>query len=292
MKTPLWETSAGALVALLNSRAPLEKADLYTITLASGTVLRWSGHDARIAANGRWYELGPGLRRTNVRWATGIEVDTMSLTLYTDAARPNPVGGVPLLQYIRQGGFYGARVQLERAFAPKGAAGPTGTLLWFTGNVADVRIGRYEAQLSIKSDLEKLNVMVPRDVYQAGCLNTLFDAACGLGRAAWQISGSASGASDVTRTTFPHALAQAAGYFDLGVVQFTSGANSGVMRTIKRHLSGSFTVLQPLPAAVTGGDAFIAWPGCDKLNTTCSAKFSNAARFRGHPYIPMAETIT
>lgn len=36
MRTPLWETAPGALVALLNAGLPLEKCDLYTITLQSG----------------------------------------------------------------------------------------------------------------------------------------------------------------------------------------------------------------------------------------------------------------
>ena len=87
-------------------------------------------------------------------------------------------------------------------------------------------------------------------------------------------------------------MAQAAGYFDLGVVKFTSGANNGVARTVKRHTSGQLVTLQPLPAAVANGDTFQVWPGCDKLQGTCSGKFANLARFRGQPYIPMAETVT
>ena len=292
MRAPLWETAPGALAALLNARGPLDKADLYTVTLAGGAVLRWSGHHVALNAGGHLFTLGPGLVRSRVRFATGIEVDTLNLTVITDAARPVPIGGTPLLQYIRQGGLNGARVQLERAFAGPGAAGPVGTLLWFTGRVADVQVHRYEARLSIKSDLELLNVMVPRDVYQPGCLNTLYDAACGVSRAAMQVAGAATGASDATRTIIPHALGQAAGWFDLGVLTFTSGPCAGVSRTVKRHTAGTLTVLQPLPAAVASGNTFTVLPGCDKLQATCSGKFGNLPRFRGHPYIPMAETVT
>ena len=292
MRTASWETSAGALAALLNSRVPLNKADLYTITLAGGTVLRWSGHHVALVAHGNSFALGPGITRSRLRWAVGIEVDSMSVTLTTDAVRPNAISGTPLLQYVRQGGFSGARVQLERAYWGTSSIGPVGTLIVFQGRLADVKVTRVEAQMQVKSDLELLNVMVPRDVYQSGCLNTLYDASCGLNRTTFQATSSATSATDTSRTTFSHAMAQAAGYFDLGVVKFTSGANNGVARTVKRHTSGQLVTLQPLPAAVANGDTFQVWPGCDKLQGTCSGKFANLARFRGQPYIPMAETVT
>ena len=59
-------------------------------------------------------------------------------------------------------------------------------------------------------------------------------------------------------------------------------------------LTGAYlhSVVGPLPAAVANGDTFQVWPGCDKVQATCSGKFANLARFRGQPYIPMAETAT
>jgi uncharacterized phage protein (TIGR02218 family) len=133
--------------------------------------------------------------------------------------------------------------------------------------------------------------MVPRDVYQPGCLNTLYDAACGLNRTTYQVTGTTTSATDAARLVFSHGLAQAAGYFDLGVIQFTSGANAGISRSVKTHTGSTLSVMQPWPAPVASGDAFKAWPGCDKTRSTCETKFSNTIRFRGHPYIPMPETV-
>jgi uncharacterized phage protein (TIGR02218 family) len=172
---------------------------------------------------------------------------------------------------------------------------PVGALLWFVGRVADIVCDRYAAQITVKSDLELLDVQVPRDVYQAGCLNTLYDAACGKARAGYVATSTAAGATDARRITFAHSLAQAAGYFELGVCTFTSGANTGVSRTVKTHTTGApgyVTVLQPWPFAVASGDAYSIYPGCDKTRATCNSKFSNLGRFRGMPFIPAPETVT
>ncbi|MEI8325522.1 MAG: phage BR0599 family protein [Betaproteobacteria bacterium] len=70
-----------------------------------------------------------------------------------------------------------------------------------------------------------------------------------------------------------------------------TGANAGIGRTIKAQAGGVLTSVQPWPSAVTIGDTFTVYPGCDKTQATCSSKFSNLARFRGYPYVPAPETI-
>ena len=85
---------------------------------------------------------------------------------------------------------------------------------------------------------------------------------------------------------------QASGYFDLGVVKFTTGLNAGVARTLRKYTPGQFTTIAPWPFAVAAGDAFTVYPGCDKTTSTCNAKFSNGSKFRGHPYVPSPETVT
>lgn len=296
MRSALWEASPGALAALLNARRPIERADLYTLTLTDGTVYRWSGSDVGIvgkdqAGNAQTWQLGPGITRNRLKWAVGVAVDTMGVT-FTDI-RGTTVNGQGLMAFIAAGGLIGARLQVDVAFwAGLAAPLPTGALLWFAGRIAEVNsVTRWEASINVKSDLELLDVMVPRDVYQPGCLNTLYDAACGKSRTAFTVTGAATVGSSQARTVFGHALPQAVGWFDLGVVRFTGGANAGISRTVKQHTSGQIKVLQPLPFAVQAGDAFAIYPGCDKSVATCTAKFANVARFRGHPYIPVPETV-
>ena len=293
MRTAHWETSAGALAALLNSGAPLNKCDLYQITLASGQVLRWTSAGTAVTAAGQVWQLGPGIERSQCKWTVGSEVDSLTLSLYTDAARPVTLSGLPLLAFLCNGGFDGASLQLLRAFWGVNDSGPVGTLLWFAGRVSEIpEVDRSSARIIIKSELERLNIKVPRQVYQAQCLATVYDIECGVDRAVFTASGSATGASTNGRTQFPSNLGQASGYFDLGTLTFTSGPNVGVSRTVKSQVGGALTLLSPLPAAVAAGHAFTIVPGCDGLQATCSGKFNNLLRFKGQPYIPQPETVT
>ena len=242
------------------------------------------------ATGGYTYTLEPGITRNRLRWVVGVEVSTLDMTV-TDIAGTT-INGVPLIAFIRARGLYGARVQLDRVFWGALDAGPVGSLHWFSGRVGDTDLDRYEARITVKSDLELLDVKVPRDVYQPGCLNTLYDSLCGKSRAALTVSSTAAGASNAARTTFPDSLAQAAGYFNLGVVKFTSGANAGVSRSVRTQSTSTVAVLQPFPFPVAAGDAFEIYPGCDKTLATCEAKFINRERFRGMPFIPVADTVT
>lgn len=291
MLTPSWESSPGALAALLNSigATQLVMADLYTITLAGGQVLRYTSNDVALTVAGNVFQVGPVLTRGRISLSLGINVDTLDVRVSADPSVQ--INGVPMMQFLAARGLDNARLMLERLFAD--AAGtPTGTLVSFTGRVASINGGRHEKTIEVKSDTELLNVMIPRDVYQPGCKNTLFDDRCGLSRAAYTVSGSASGASNAARTSFACTLTGSAGYFDLGVVSFTAGANAGISRTVRSYAGGQLMVSQPWPLPVAAGDAFTVYPGCDKLKNTCSSKYGNLGRFRGEPYIPAPETVT
>ena len=290
MKPVLWEQSAGALDALFASRAPLEMADLYTLTLADGQVLRWSGGDRQITANSQTWVLGPGLRRDMLRWTVGLEVDSVSVQITDNLG--TLLQGQALMPFIAAGGLNEARVRIDRAFWTLGDTQPRGLLEWFGGRVSEIpEVTRFGATITVVSDLELLDVMVPRDVYQASCLNTVFDSACGLAKAAFTSTGNATGASNAARTAFPHSLGANSSY-DLGVVTFSTGANAGLSRTVKQNGTGQMEVALPWPRAVANGDVFTARYGCDGRQATCLARFNNLARFRGQPYIPAQETVT
>lgn len=291
MRTPSWESSPGALVAFLNSATQRACVDLVTLTLVSGQVIRYSGSDRPVTINGNTYVLGPLITRGRTSVKVGIEVDSLEITLACDSSIA--VNGASLLSFSRLGGFDGARVELQRAYAANAASDWIGSVLLFAGKVGPVAPSRYEVKLTVKSDLQLLDVMVPRNVYQPGCLNDLFEpSTCGLLRAAWTFVGQATGASDATRTIVPNNLSNAAGFFDMGVATFTSGANAGVKRTVRSYSPTSMVVIAPWPFAVAAGDAFKVEAGCDKTKPTCELKFDNRVRFRGQPYIPVPETVT
>ena len=99
----------------------------------------------------------------------------------------------------------------------------------------------------------------------------------------------------VITADFPYAIS---GWYDLGVVTFTSGANTGVSRTVKQFIPGidstllaTLTFTLPWPHPITSGDLFTIYPGCNKQKSTCaSSKFNNLQHFSAEPYIPVPET--
>ena len=94
-------------------------ADLYTITLASGQVLRYTDTGVQLFADGANYSAsGPLLKRTGIRTVRGVEVDTLSVTLY--AGVEDTLLGEPILAFIAGGGFDGASLSLAGRLCPTG----------------------------------------------------------------------------------------------------------------------------------------------------------------------------
>jgi uncharacterized phage protein (TIGR02218 family) len=228
----------------------------------------------------------PIIKRGPLRSVTGVEVDTLSLTL---GISPDvTVQGQPIAVFARAGGFDGARVSVVRHFSRGWEQASCGSLPQFAGRVSDLpEITGTKIQMEVRSDLELLNVAMPRNLYMAPCGHQLYGPGCNLSAAAFTEVGQATGNS--TARLVNCNLPQAAGYFDLGTVKFTTGANAGITRSIRTHTSGVIVPSFPFPYAPAAGDLLQAKPGCDKLRPTCSSKFSNLVNFRGFVRIPAPE---
>lgn len=283
------KSATGGLATFLLTAKSMVYADLYTITLNGGTIIRWTTHDFAVAYSGNTFQRGPAIMDNGVKSKRGVQVDTLDVTVYADAA--TQVSGTPFLTFVRRGGLDGATIKVERAMGSDFASGIGGGYIRFAGRISEIKsLSKTEVTLGCSSWLELLNVDMPTNIISAGCINTLYGAACGLNKATFAATGTASAGG--TASTFGSSLtAQATGYFDLGYVLFTSGANAGLQRTVKTHVTGgSFTLTTALVAAPAAGDAFTAYPGCTHTQAICLSKFSNLANFRGMPFVPPPET--
>lgn len=228
--------------------------------------------------------------KAKMHTAVGLQVDTLTFDVIPDVAQ---IENTPFLTALREGVFDGAELIYLGAYWPAGGGYtnpvvPTGTVKKFIGNVAEVDISRNLATFTINSFLELLNQNMPVNLYQASCVNTLFDTSCALNKSSFGVSADAESGSSIS--SINTALTQSTGYFNLGVITFTSGANSGVSRTISTFAAdGTVNVIAPFPSAPATGDAFMIYAGCDKLLSTCATKFGNLNNFRGFPYLPQAE---
>lgn len=283
--TPALAAYLAGLQAQLD--APALMADCFTFTLATGAVLTYTNADVPIVLNGATF-LANALLVDGLQYkcATGLDVDKQKITI---SARPtDTIGGIPFLQAIRNGLLDGCEVQRDRAFLSSWSAPPIGGVTLFKGRVATVdSVGRTTAQITVASDLVLLDIPMPRNLYQPACNHVLFDSGCGLVKNAWSAAGIVG--ADATAVTVPWSAASAA--YAQGTLFFTSGANTGVKANIKDATASALVLSYPLPNVPAQGDAFTATQGCDHTLATCKAKFNNAARFRGFPFVPAPDTM-
>lgn len=283
------KTATAGMIALLNGGGPFLLADLYTFTLAGGFVARYTSADLDLSVGGNLFSSrGPLFERTRVRQAVGTEVQTMDLHIAADSSML--LNGTPWLQALRLGALDGAYVKVERMVTDNWADTSRGALWMFGGNVSEItQIGRTTAALTVKSPLEQMNQVCPPDMVQPGCRYRLFEARCTLSKAAYGVNSTVAAGS--TKSQINCGLSQAADWFTLGTITFTSGANTGISRTVKSYAPGVIGLSFPLLATPGIGDAFTAYPGCDKQQATCSGKFANLVNFGGEPYVPIPETV-
>ena len=227
----------------------------------------------------------PIITRGRVRTVIGIEADSLDVTLTGDA--DCTVLGQQLSAFAADAGFDGARVVVRRHYAPRWGAASVGSLHIFEGDIREANVEGMEVRLQVSSDIARLNMPIPRQVYQASCRHRVFNPGCGLNSAAYEVTGTASSGS--TAGAIVTALGNADGYFTLGRIRFTSGALAGQRRTVRVYASGTFTPIVPFSAAPAPGDAFTALPGCDRTRATCAARFSNTDNYGGQKHIPAPE---
>lgn len=277
------------LIDLLHGSDEFLMADLFRITLSNGQILRHTNADMPVVWDGQTYEAHKLIiKRGATRVAVGLDVDSNTLEI---AAEPDyRLEGLQWSEAALGGALDGARVVIERIFFSDWAT-PVGAVVIFSGRVSDVSGSRSAVKVDVKSDIELLNVSSPRNIYQAGCMRTLYDGGCKVNREKFTVNGRVT-ANSATGTELACDLTQADGWFNQGVIKFTSGRNAGLSRTVKEHKNGRLSFALRLPSPPQSGDVFKIYPGCDKRQETCGKKFDNIVHFRGFPYIPAADTIT
>ncbi len=288
-----------------NPRSQIAVADLYTFTLSSGEVLRYSAYQVALNAPAPntttpllTYLLGPVFNRTKTKTIIGTQVDQIEIDIYAGVA--DLIGTLTWQSAFHAGLFDGAICEVDRAFmSPPGTV--IGTITWFYGRVADVEIGRTQMKLKVASLLDLLTIQMPRRLYQSGCTFVFGKPMCGYDRVLGKNAlGASTGIGQQTitaqsgsdqnsiATTFAPTPSTA---YDQGSIIGVVGANAGYSRTIGKIDAGVIYFLKPwFFPVVAATDTFHLLPGCDHTLATCTNTFVNDARYGGFPYIPPPET--
>jgi Uncharacterized conserved protein (DUF2163) len=187
------KAASPVLTALLASSSQFIMADLYTITLVGGSVLRYSAGPTALSVNGYTFALGPKFERSKTKVVIGIQVDELEVNIYPETT--DQIGATPFLAAAWQGQLDGALLKLERAFMPTYGDTSPGTVILFAGRISDIDCSRTGVNLKCRSHLELLNIQMPRRLWQSSCTHIFGDAMCQFDRSALQITFAAGPAS-------------------------------------------------------------------------------------------------
>ena len=302
------------LLSFLQSGQSYYRADLMDLALANGqtihailagpsagrgNALAWNGNNYFGTDYGAW-ERGSVTSKADF----SLEAHSMALSVVADTNVVIPGTSFELMSLVSDGFFDAATVNINTVYMPLGEWGVIeGSLKLFAGMIASVqRVGRSKAEFECYDWMYLLNLKVPLRVIQPSCFHTLFDHGCALTQSSYAIANTAAAGSTDTvivpannwPTTDPNSQdPQTPPYFAQGKIQFTSGNNNGLWSYVVSQgaaPNGSLTLLESTIFPVAAGDAFNAYPGCDKQASTCKGKFNNLIHFAGQPFTPPPET--
>lgn len=299
----------GVLKTYLDANNRYQMADLVKITpvIGSPILITNADRDVTFTENGSsvtYLSSEIGFIRSNTSLKVGVEVDDMTITLFNLNPAYSPITNESLVSATIKGYFDNAQVIVSRAFFPE-TYGTTSTdyIVWlFTGSIHEANPSRNSVNMTVKSELDKLNQTLPRNTYQPSCINTLYDANCRLNEANSTFSGTLVSYDTNTNTLIATlSVAKASNVFNLGTLIVNTGNNQYAYRQIRSStalnpqngtsISQSIVLTAPLAYSVSGGESLSLKLGCDKTATGtngCSIK-NNSMNFRGFPDIPRVE---
>lgn len=280
---------------LTQQRMPF--AELYTFEFLDGNFAYYTNLDRTIFYGGNAY-LASELRIEGLKYKIGVGFQVDEQEIRIGAYPGETLGGAAFFSALQDGLLDGAYLTRQRAFwQPTDGrpfidfqAAPFEVITLFIGRVSTItKIGRSHVELKLKSPLSLLDMDMPRNSYQPGCLWTLYDSGCTLNRASFTTSFVVSSANHtVIIPTTPITTFGADGipnYYQ-GRLLFTSGVNQNLQVLIATNDNVTFGLQYPLTVPPDPGDTFDASLGCSKSTDTCTLKFSNIANFRGFPRVP------
>ena len=307
------KSCSSALSSFLENTTSFFRADLYTITLVGGAVLRWSGASMPIkssiqvdqASQGPYtWSLGPPIGDKGVQNARGVQPASVDIVIACGDGRFQ-VGGEDVRDFVFNLGFDGALIRIDRAYAASvsdmSVNGPVGSYCRFSGRYNEAKeLGPTQVVVTATDWRDCLDTEYPKVEFQSSCNNVFGDANCGVQLSGIEVAGTVENTGPNTPTYFRStATGLAVSDMNLGSVEFTSGLNAGLARSVVGYTPqfGAFGTSAPFPSAPSNGDTFTACPACPLTTAGCQ-RWQGAVpshtpwqqRFRGTPFVPPPST--
>lgn len=244
-----------------------------------GVALGLTSHDRDLTVAGFPYRAAPGLVPSAIARGIGLETDAMDLqgALSSDAIREED---------LRAGRWDGAALWLHLTeWTDPGA-------LWLElmrGELGAVEQQGEKFAVELRGPHAALQAPVAPET-SPGCRARLGDRACRVDLARHRRLVVVAAMEEDRAVIGGGGLV--AGAYAFGALRWLEGANCGLTQSVIANDADDAT-LSDLPAfPVASGTRALLTEGCDRLIATCRDRFSNAANFRGEPYLPGSDLLT
>lgn len=256
--------------------------ELITLNLG-GTYYRWTSSNQEIVSSGYTYEPFPG-RSSGMEESLDLAVNNIDFTFINS--------GSILSNLISAHQFDEGEVTIERVLinSPDLDRMPV-----FTGKIGDYSYNRDQVTGSVRNKWGSAQQQFPYYTYIDNCVWRFGSDGCTINVASFTTSSvtALSGTNNIKFTVASATInALTAGAFEKGRVTFTTGSNSGNVRSILKVDGNEITLYSRLPYNVLSGDLMNLRQGCRKrLVKDCRSRFNNSSHYLGFPWIPREEFI-
>lgn len=255
------------------------------LTRRDAQVFGFTSADRDVTLSAVLYRSAPGLDVSSLVSSAGFAVDNAELTVLTDDALITRAD-------ILAGRWDGAAFELARYNWASPGDGVDVRKRGTLGNLQPRR-GAYVAELrGLRQALQQTvgAVVQPTCRYRLGS-TAMPDGLCLKALGPFTHAGTLTGVTS-QRVMTDSARAEAAEYFDEGLITWTGGLNTGLTSKVASFAAGAFTLSLPLIHQVQVGDTYSAVAGCRKrLAEDCVAKFANGVNFGGEPHLPGQDAL-
>ncbi len=252
----------------------------WRVTRRDGKVAGYTDHDERLDVDGTLFQPESGFSASEARDRLGLNTDTVDIEGALSALDISD-------EEIEAGLFDGARVETLLVNWSE----PTQWTLLRKAVIGKItrQDGAFAAELLSQTEsLDRTNGRLLR----RGCDAQLGDGRCGvaLDQPGFHRSGVVAAVEGRDGLVVSGLNDADAGWFSHGRLTWTSGENAGRSEHVSSHAKRVDGVQLLLwrdgTVASQAGDTFTVQVGCDKLFSTCKAKFANHLNFRGFPHMP------
>lgn len=286
-------TQAAALVLADAVPCLTRWAQCWKITVADGGVFAFTSHDREITFCGVTYSPCDGLAASAVELAAAIgSVGNQELVgIVSDDA----ISEADLFS----GRFDGALVEVWMVpWMNGGGEIPWRMAAGVTGKLSQGDRGFTMEVLTPGARLQQQPLL---QTYTPSCRFELGDERCAFDLESLRVTGTVTSVAPLlapnaaSRRIFADSSrSEPEGWFNLGLLTWTGGANAGARSEVKAFdaASGQFVLWAPMLHRIEVGDTYSVVPGCDKTPDSCKTKFDNFINYGGFPDVPGRDSIT